>query len=147
MPQYNGQNFSEHFTLAECEHSDKAEELGIDNTLPSIYYGNAMNLAKYILEPIRLHFGEEFSPLSWYRCPKLNEAVGGAKNSDHMVAGAADIRLQKVSLMALAEYIRDNLLFDQVILEKLWIHCGFRKDANRKEVLRNEDGKYLIGLS
>ncbi len=37
-------NLTEHFTLEECEHSDTAKKLGLDNTLPSIYYNNAMNI-------------------------------------------------------------------------------------------------------
>lgn len=139
-------NISQHFTYEEVINSEKAKALRLDNTLPSTYYGNAINLAKYVLEPIRQHFGQPFSPQSWYRCQALNEAVGGSKTSDHMIGAAADIVVPKISLMALAEYIRDELGFDQVILEKTWVHASYRKDNNRKQVLRNEGGKYLEGL-
>lgn len=139
-------NITPHFSIAEVENSARAEELGIDNTMPSCYFGNAQALARFVLEPIRLRFGIPFSPQSWYRCHALNEAVGGSKTSDHMLGAAADISIPKVSLMALAEYIRDNLQFDQLILEKSWIHVSYKKNDNRNEVLRNEDEKYLQGL-
>jgi len=138
---------SQNFTYDEAIASITAKELGIDNTMPSIYYNNAINLANFILEPIRLHFGKAFSPQSWYRCLKLNTAVGGSKTSDHMIGAAADIKLKKISLMALAEYIRDNLQFDQVILEPTWVHVSYRKGVNRMQVLRNagkdENGKTI----
>lgn len=142
-----GDKFSPHFTYGECIASKKANELNIDNNMPSIYYGNAINLARFILEPIRLHFGEPFSPISWYRCKRLNEAVNGSPTSDHMIAAAADIRLKKVSNMALAEYIRDNLVFKQIILESSWVHVSYLTGKNDMEVLRNIDGQYLKGLT
>lgn len=139
-------NISPHFTIDEISHSDYAVLHKIDNTMPDIYFSNAQNLARYVLEPIRQFFGKPFSPESWYRSERVNNGVGGSKTSDHMIAAAADIVVPKVSLMALAEYIRDNLDFDQVILEPSWVHVSYRKDANRKQVLRNIDGKYLEGL-
>lgn len=137
---------SDNFNYGEVVRSTEAKELGIDNTMPSIYYNNAINLAKYILEPIRQYFGMPFTPSSWYRCEALNKLVGGEKDSQHLTGQAADISVPKISLMALAEYIRDNLDFDQVILEKSWIHVSYCKNNNRKEVLRNDNGKYLLGL-
>ncbi len=140
-------NVTPHFTIQEIEHSAKAKKLGIDNAMPSCYSGNAQALARFVLEPIRLYFGTPFSPESWYRCQALNEAVGGSKTSDHMIGSAADISVPKVSLMALAEYIRDNLQFDQLILEPTWVHVSYKIDNNRNNTLRNENGKYLIGLA
>lgn len=144
-------NISPHFAISEVSHSNYAILHGIDNTMPDAYFSNAQNLARYVLEPIRMHFGIPFSPESWYRCERLNNGVGGAKNSDHLIAAAADLIIPKVSLMALAEYVRDNLDFDQLILEKKgmgWVHVSYKRNDNRREVLRNEgDGIYLHGLS
>jgi zinc D-Ala-D-Ala carboxypeptidase len=143
MPEY----LTPHFTFEEACHSDKAIQYGIDNTMPSIYTGNAINLARYVLEFIRQHFDQPFSPQSWYRCERLNTLVGGSKTSDHMQGAAADIVVPKVSLMALAEYIRDNLDFDQLILEPTWVHVSYRYGKNRKQVLTNKgNGQYLQGL-
>ncbi len=125
---------STNFPLKDVQYSKTAEKLGIDNTMPSVYYGNAQNIAKYVLEPVRLHFGKPFRPTSWYRSQKLNIAVGGSPTSDHMLGLAADIKITGVSLMALAEYIRDNLDFDQLILEPGWVHVSYRKAENRKQV-------------
>lgn len=139
-------NLSEHFTIAEASYSDYAIKHGIDNTLPSIYYGNAQNLCKYVLEPTRLHFGQPLIITSLYRGQKVNDGVGGSETSDHLYAKAGDIKFKTISLMALAEYIRDNLDFDQVILEENWVHCGFRYGNNRKEVLTKKNGVYIAGL-
>jgi zinc D-Ala-D-Ala carboxypeptidase len=147
----SGKNLSPHFTSDEASHSDYAIKHGIDNELPSVYYGNAINLAKYVLEFIRQHYGKPFSPLSWYRGEAVNTGVGGSKTSDHMIGAAADIVVPQVSLMALAEYIRDNLDFDQLILEPRdnggWVHVSYRHGNNRKQVLTNVgNGVYQKGL-
>jgi hypothetical protein len=141
---------SKNFSVNEVQFSTYASQHNIDNTLPSCYHTNAQLLAVYILEPIRAHFGKPFSPESWYRCERVNSAVGGAKNSQHLIAQAADIIVPETPLMTVAEYIRDDLDFDQVILElggKGWVHVSYNKGNNRKQVLTNKgDGKYLEGL-
>src|SRR5665213_2462311 len=137
---------TKHFSIEEVQHSNYATEHGIDNTLPSKYYGNAMNLAMFVLEPIRQHWGIPFSPTSWYRCERVNGGVGGEPDSQHLIGQAADISVPKVSLMALAEYIRDNLTFDQLILEPGWVHVSYNKDDNRMEVLHKTDTGYAKGL-
>lgn len=140
-------NISTNFTLDEVSHSDYAVLHKIDNTMPDIYFSNAQNLAKYVLEPVRMHFGQPFSPESWFRCERVNSGVGGSKTSDHMIGAAADIVVPKVSLMALAAYIRDNLQFDQIILENSWVHVSFKKDNNRMQVLTKIPGGYRAGLA
>jgi hypothetical protein len=65
---------------------------------------------------------------------------------------AADIEVVGVDNKELAEWIRDNLEFDQLILEFYrdgepdsgWIHVSWNSDNNRSQTLkalRNEDGK------
>ena len=112
-------NISAHFTLTEVTASETADNLHIPNDLPQALLPRAKALAEHILEPIRSNFGVAFSPRSWYRSPRLNRRIGGSKKSQHMQAEAADIRLpaSHISNLRLARWIRDNLSFDQLILE------------------------------
>ena len=136
---------TKNFSVQEVQHSDYAIKNHIDNVLPSVYYMNAIELAANILEPIRKRFGA-FSPQSWYRGESVNKGVGGSKNSDHMTARAADIRIEGVDVLELAIWIRDNLDFDQVILEPSWVHVSYRKGENRKQVLHKTKDGYEKGL-
>lgn len=136
---------SPNFTVQECQHSDYARENGIDNVLPIEYYKNAIDIAEKILEPIRKQFGA-FSPLSWYRSPEVNAAVGGSKTSDHMLGAAVDISIKGIDNMILAHWIAGSLKFKQVILEKGWVHCSFLAGENRCEVLHKTEDGYGMGL-
>lgn len=138
-------SISKNFTIDEVQHSKYARENELDNVLPSIYYMNAIRLANNVLEPIRAQYGA-FSPKSWYRSQKVNEGVGGSKNSDHMTACAADIRHPKVSNMELAEWIRDNLEFKQLIFEGDWVHVSYVLGHIDKQVLTKVPGGYVPGL-
>lgn len=51
-----------------------------------------------LLEAIRAWSGQPLHIVSGYRCPLHNEAVGGAKNSQHMLGAAADIRVAGLDL-------------------------------------------------
>lgn len=144
---------TENFSVQDAQYSDYAIKHHIDNVLPSIYYMNAINLATYILEPVMAKFGA-FSPQSWYRGESLNKAIGGSKKSQHMTASAADFEVKGHSNLEIAQWIRDNLDFDQLILERHtegdpysgWVHCSFNKGNNRKECLRYNGSEYLKGL-
>ena len=143
---------SKHFSVREAGRSDYALRNGIDNTLPSVYYQNAINVAEYILEPVRERYGA-FSPLSWYRGKKLNEAIGGSKNSQHLTASAVDFEIVGVSNLEVALWIRDNLIFDQLILEYYngeptsgWIHCSWVKGVCRQQSLRFDGNVYKKGI-
>jgi hypothetical protein len=84
-----------------------------------------------VLQPLRDRFG----PIrinSGYRCPELNEAVGGVQSSQHMRGEAADIYLPSV------EKGREYLAFlktlpavDQLIWERsgstCWIHVSTKR--------------------
>ena len=89
----------------------------------------------------------------------MNEAVGGSSKSQHCKGEAVDIEVPGVPNAEVAEWIRDNLSFDQLILEFYtvgipdsgWVHVSYLDpDANRKSVLTavKEDGKtvYKIGI-
>lgn len=78
-------NISDHFTWAEAACHSGAE-------VPLEYQPNARRLAINVLEPLRARFGGPIIPVSWYRTPYYNKAIGGAEKSQHMFALAADIR-------------------------------------------------------
>tara|TARA_R110000764_G_scaffold2068_3_gene9006 strand:+ start:200 stop:583 length:384 start_codon:yes stop_codon:yes gene_type:complete len=60
--------------------------------VPEEYYTNVQELMDN-LDVIREHFGYPINVNSGYRTPDYNKSIGGAKNSQHLTATAADIRL------------------------------------------------------
>jgi zinc D-Ala-D-Ala carboxypeptidase len=134
---------SQHFTLEEMTKSQTASRKGIDNTAPPEVVENLKALCENVLEKIRIHFGKPLSINSGYRGPKLNKAIGGAKNSQHMTGQAADIEMVGMDNKILFCWIKDNLEFDQLILEYYkpgipdsgWVHVSWNSNGNRKQVL------------
>ena len=80
-----------YFTLKELSHSDTAVSLGIDNTPGPMAVPLMIMLVDRVLDPIREHWGLPIRVHSGYRCPTLNEEVGGVEDSYHMDGCAADI--------------------------------------------------------
>lgn len=86
---------AKYFTINEFEKSEKACQLGIDNTIPSIQKKNIEKLVNLILDPLRETLNVPIIISSGYRCPRLNKALEGAPNSQHMDGLAADITFKK----------------------------------------------------
>ncbi len=150
---------SKNFTLQEFTKSQTALRRGIDNTPNDEHLEAAKVLFEKVVQPIRDHFGRPAVINSGYRGPKLNEAVGGSKTSQHCKGQAVDIEIPGVANYDIAKYIEDNLDFDQVILEFYtpgipdsgWVHVSYNnKGDQRKKVLTamKENGKtvYKLGL-
>jgi len=150
---------SENFTMAEFIKSDTANRLGIDNTPEGEHLEAAKALFENVVQKVRDHFGPTVIN-SGYRCPELNEAVRGSKTSQHCHGEAADIEVPGVANGDLAQWIVDNLDFDQVILEFYtpgqpssgWVHVSYKADGtNRKKALTAAkiDGKtvYSNGIN
>ena len=142
---------SENFSLAEFTKSQTAERKGIDNTPEGEHLEAAKALFENVVQPVRDHFGPTVIN-SGYRSPALNEAVGGSSRSQHCKGQAADIEVPGTPNAELAEWIVDNVDFDQVILEFYtpgipdsgWVHVSYKADGdNRKSILTamKEDGK------
>ncbi len=150
------EKLSEHFTLGELIKSETAERKGIDNSPPDNFIPKLRRLCVELLEPVRAHFGRPIRPNSGYRSPELNNEIGGAKKSQHCDAEAVDIEIPGISNYDLAVWIKDNLVFDQIILECYrqgepssgWVHVSLKDDgkANRSLVLTFSDRKYSEGL-
>ncbi len=104
---------------------------------------NLTALASNVLDPLREAYGKPIVVTSGYRSEKLNRAVGGVKNSQHLTGCAADIRsvadtvAENRRLFNLIQQLR--LPFDQLIDEHGydWIHVSHVPGANRRQVLHN----------
>jgi hypothetical protein len=125
-------NISEHFTLEEMIFSQTAARRGIDSTPGDFEIVNLRQLCRSVLEPIRAHFGKPVRVSSGYRSLQLNRAIGGSKTSQHCYGQAADISIAGVDNLDLAKWIRDNLYFDQVIMEGTWVHVSFSSRDRRQ---------------
>lgn len=122
-----------HFTIEELCASDTAKRLGINNQPNMQQMINLVYLCAYVLEPLRVAMGHPIKIGSGFRCDKLNKAVGGVSNSQHLKGQAADLcidgDLKKGKKWF--NYIRDHLPFDQLIWEKnpktgnYWVHVSF----------------------
>jgi zinc D-Ala-D-Ala carboxypeptidase len=151
-------NLTKNFTLEEMTKSETALRYDIDNT-PNEQEISAMKLlAEKVLQPVRDHFGKGVKVNSGFRNQDVNQKVGGSRNSDHIRGQACDIEIPGIPNAELAEWIKDNLEFNQLILEFYtpgvpdsgWVHVSYIPEDNKKQVLTatKKDGKtvYLQGL-
>lgn len=137
---------SEHFTLFEVCNSSTALLKNIDNRPTAQVVTNATALIKNVLEPIRLHFNKPITVNCMYRSSKLNQAVKGATNSQHLTGQAVDFIITGVAVEDIFQWIKKNLIYDQVINENnIWVHVSFNPLKNRKQSLRLVNGKYIAG--
>ena len=135
---------SKNFSLPELTKSQTAERKDIDNTPSPTHQDNLKSLCTRILQPVRDHFGRVVSVSSGYRSPELCVAIGSKTTSQHAKGQAADFEIYGLSNKELADWINENLDYDQLILEYWkeedpnsgWVHCSFNNQGNRKEYLR-----------
>ena len=135
---------SNNFSLNELIRSQTAERKCIDNTPSTEHQENLKLLCTHVLQRVRDHFGKVVTVSSGYRSPALCEAIGSKPTSQHAKGEAADFEIFGVSNKELADWIHNNINYDQLILEfwspedpnKGWIHCSYSRDNNRKQYLR-----------
>lgn len=137
-----------HFTIEELYASATAKAKGIDNKPGVQQLINLVYLTAYVLEPLRVAMKEPIPISSGYRCQRLNAAVGGVSNSQHMKGQAADLNIggNRAKGRKWFEYIKNHLPFDQLIWERNartgseWVHVSFVYPdfgRNRKQVIDN----------
>tara|TARA_R110000796_G_scaffold61138_1_gene141588 strand:- start:3631 stop:4050 length:420 start_codon:yes stop_codon:yes gene_type:complete len=83
---------------------------------------------------------------SGYRTPKVNQAIGGSKTSDHMTGYCADF-VPPVRLVEAMRIIENSWLpFDQLILEQAQgiVHISFAPPF-RRQILTRQGNSYLPG--
>ena len=141
---------SGHFSLKELTQSQTALRKGINNTPSPEHIEGLTDLCVQVLEPTRRHFGKPMVITSGFRSEALCEAIGSKKTSQHAKGMAADFEMFGEDNKTLAKYIKNNLIFDQLILEFYnstdpnsgWVHCSYDKNNNRKQSLIYDGKNY-----
>jgi len=128
---------STYFSLAEMTVSGYAARHGISNIPGPIELDSLKHTAQQ-LDRVRALLGVPVIVSSGYRCPPVNAAIGGAKNSQHMTGQAVDFTAPSFgNPEAVAKAIADSHIpFDQLILEYgQWVHVSFTTRHPRGEIL------------
>ena len=150
------ERLTEHFVLPEFLASHTAEEHKIPNIPLKRHIDRLRNLAVRCLEPTRQRFKLPILVTSGYRCPKLNQLVGGVPDSQHVEGLAADIQIprrhwpfsvitEEQMARVLWYWMKDNLPdYDQLIIEhrgsSYWVHvsCHINLRMNRHQAFELE---------
>ena len=139
---------TDHFILAEFTISQEAARRGIDNDPPPEVVENLYLLAM-ALEDVRERLGAPIVISSGYRSPALNEAVGGAANSAHVLGFAADITCPgfgRPLSVCRAIASMPNLRYDQIIHEYGtpagggWCHLSIDPRGRMQTLTINRNG-------
>ena len=155
---------SKNFSLAELCKSQTATRMGLDSNPSEDEQENLRLLCERVLQPIRDHFNHTVTISSGYRNEILSQKIGSSSKSQHCKGEAADFEIFGTPNNEVSDWIKENLMFDQLILEYYepgqpnsgWIHVSYKKEinSNRKEYLmafKDDNGKTnykpILGLS
>ena len=147
----NMSKISKNISYKEGVYSITALRLGLKNHPKEDHLDNMKVLAEKVFEPLRSYVNGPIKINSFYRGPKLNEAIGGSFKSQHCSGQAMDIddTYGKASNAEMFNWIRAHLDFDQMIWEfgtdenPNWVHVSYvSPEKNRKRCLKAfKDGK------
>ena len=133
------------FSLAEMTASQTAARKGIPNNPTPGQVENLKKLCESVLQPIRNHYDAPVIISSGFRSPELCVLIGSSIDSQHAKGQAADLQVSGIDNEALATWIKNNLDFDQLILEFYkkeegphsgWVHVSYVGKENRKQSLQ-----------
>jgi len=135
---------SKNFSLDEMTKSQTAIRMGLSNNPSEGEVENLRLLCERVLQPVRDHFNHTVTISSGYRNEILSQKIGSSRNSQHCKGEAADFEIFGVSNKELADYIHEELEYDQLILEYWkesdpnsgWVHCSYSENNNRKQYLK-----------
>lgn len=108
---------TENFSLFEfaCRDGSPVPAELLDNV--ELLAKNLQVLRDYLGEPVRLNSG--------YRTPKYNARIGGAKNSQHVLAKAADITVKSKTPKQLAAIVERLIAQGKMKQGGIGIYPGF----------------------
>jgi hypothetical protein len=140
------QKLSPHFALSELLNSPTATIKGITEQFdptPQVI-DNLRNLCTFVAEPVRAlvsaHLGKD-TPIrisSGYRCPRLNSAIGGVFNSQHLTGEAFDSVADGLPIKEYYELVKaSNIVFDEAIIEHdseghYWLHLSYAAKGEQR---------------
>jgi zinc D-Ala-D-Ala carboxypeptidase len=148
---------SKNITYNEAIFSNTAKRKGIENKPNDEHISAMMSIADMVFQPLRSYVGGPIKITSFFRSPKLNQAIGGSSSSQHCKGQAMDLDdvYGHKTNAEMFMYIKENLDFDQLIWEfgddknPAWVHVSYvDKQENRNRCLKayKEKGKtkYMI---
>lgn len=135
---------SRFFTQKELIASTEAYKRKIDNTPGEEEKAHLEELIEF-MNGIRSAWGSAIIVTSGYRCPELNEAIGGAKKSAHQTGYAVDCvpanNKKKEFFEFCKEYLKDRN-FDELLLERnsrgsIWCHIALKSiDGKQRKKIK-----------
>ena len=128
---------STYFSYEELTQSDWAARHGVAND-PGPQELESLKFTASQLDRVRALLGVPVLVSSGFRCQAVNEAIGGAKNSQHTLGQAVDFTAPSFGTPEqVARAIQaSHIPFDQLILEfGRWVHISFVKTNPRGQVL------------
>ena len=149
---------SKNFSLKELTRSQTAIRNGIINIPNQEQLVCLTALTTAVLQPIREKHGR-VNINSGLRVLELNRKIGSRDSSQHVLGMAADLECPSIDNLKLAQWIEENLKFDQLILEFYekgeptsgWIHVSYNNQGENRSQVRTAsrvDGKtqYTEGI-
>jgi hypothetical protein len=148
---------SKYYTMDDVRRSSKAKELGITEQFSAALTQTQLRdlnaFIKIVLDPLTTKLGSTLEISSWWRHPKLNDAVGGVDDSYHEKAVAIDFKNIKNGTLDNAAVIRAlyqaQLPFTELIFygsktNPTSFHLAFDylKPVEKEVLYKRPDGEY-----
>lgn len=138
---------SKNFSYAEFEKTD-VPGMQVKNTITSVDVRDSIKeLVDTVIQPLRDAWEEPLAINSGYRCPEVNQAVGGVPTSQHTKGEAADVCPFGRNGSGNVDVIRQlaqkaselKLPFDQMILYPTFVHFSHKKNGTQRgQILYNK---------
>lgn len=131
---------SKNFDYKEFEKTD-VPGMQVKNTITSVDVRDSIKeLVDTVIQPLRDAWEKPLAINSGYRCPEVNQAVGGVPTSQHTNGEAADVcpfgrngRGDIETVRQLAITARDlGLPFDQMILYPSFVHFSHKRNGTQR---------------